>query len=165
MICVKLDCVPGLSHDLKTIVRRWLQLNKSKGVHIIPRRFGDNKNVKCTVVSKKVFIGDVLAALTAGTCMLFPNTLIMLPSLRSACVPLDLSQYIFFFSIVDPVFHAGVKGVSERRELTPCVSNTLCCQDVITNDYRYEIIAQLSLPKTQCLLDQYRWSGMASRSA
>ena len=120
MICVKLDCVPGLSHDLKTIVRRWLQLNKSKGVHIIPRRFGDNKNVKCTVVSKKVFIGDVLAALTAGTCMLFPNTLIMLPSLRSACVPLDLSQYIFFFSIVDPVFHAGVKGVGERSKLSPC---------------------------------------------
>ena len=36
-----------------------------------------------------------------------------------------------FFSIVNSVFHIGVKGVSERSELTPCTCFDYSCVSMV----------------------------------
>ena len=67
VVCVKLDRVPGLSNEAKGSVRRWLQQNRSNGAHNVPRRFNDNKNVICTLISQNSFSKETRTALLAGT--------------------------------------------------------------------------------------------------
>ena len=66
VICCKLDRVPGLSNEAKTGIRKWLQKNKSKGAHNIPRRFDSTKTVKCTVLSMECFSEQTQALLSEG---------------------------------------------------------------------------------------------------
>lgn len=67
VFCIKLDRVPGLSNEAKASVRRWLLQNKSSGAHNVPRRFGDSKNTKCTVISKEAFSEETKALLISGS--------------------------------------------------------------------------------------------------
>ena len=67
VICIKLDRVPRLSDEAKANVRMWLNRNKSMGAHNVPRRFRENKSVKCTVISDKAFSKETHTAIVAGT--------------------------------------------------------------------------------------------------
>ncbi len=63
---MKLDYVPGLSNEETMSFKTWLQQNKTKGANNVPRRFGDGKNVKCTVVLQGAFSKETKSLLDVG---------------------------------------------------------------------------------------------------
>ncbi len=66
VVCMKLDYVPGLSNEETMSFKTWLQQNKTKGANNVPRRFGDGKNVKCTVVLQGAFSKETKSLLDVG---------------------------------------------------------------------------------------------------